>query len=143
MRGLPLMGLLIMGLPLILSGCAVNKVIECNRVIEIANQVTTDTDVLTEDKNSEDPLIWLEAADALDTAAQEMQTVEVADEQLQTYQSGFAQMYDAIAQATRAYSQSYQNLDREGVDAARAQLEQAVQREPELVAGINRYCMAS
>ncbi|MEM8643086.1 MAG: hypothetical protein AAGG51_30355 [Cyanobacteria bacterium P01_G01_bin.54] len=143
MRGLPLLSVLIIGMPLALGSCAVNKVIECNRVIGIANQVTTDTDVLTEDKNSEDPLIWLEAADALDTAAQEMETIEVADEQLQRYQSGFSQMYDAIARATRAYSQSYQNLDREGVDAARAQLEQAVQREPELVDGINRYCMAS
>ncbi|NEO86848.1 MAG: hypothetical protein F6J87_21700 [Spirulina sp. SIO3F2] len=143
MRGLSVVGLILFLGPLALSGCAVNKVIECNRVIKVANQVTADTYVLTDENNSKDPLSWLEAADALDAAAQEMQTLEVVDAQLQTYRAGFIQMYEAIAQATRTYSKSYQDLDREGVDAARAQLEQAVRREPELVNGINTYCMAS
>lgn len=142
MRG-SLLVVLTLLLPNLLTGCAVSTVLECNRVIEIANKVTTDTYILTEENNSEDPLIWLEAADALDSAAQQMQGIELSDGQLQAYRAGFAQMYGAIAKATRAYSQSYQNLDREGVDAARAQLEQAVKQEPELVNGINTYCMAS
>lgn len=143
MRDLPIIWLTAVVVPLVVQGCAVNQVFECNRLIAIANQVTTETYLLTEEQNSEDPLIWLEAADRLDDAATQMAAIELSDAQLQTYQTGFVQMYRAIAQATRAYAKSYQNLDREGVDAARAQLEQAVKNEADLVNGINNYCMSA
>jgi hypothetical protein len=140
MRGASLMILLVVsGLA---SSCAPNKVLQCNRIVEIANQVTAETEILTADQTNQDSLVWLQAADTLDQAAQTMQSLQLDDPQLKEYQGGFVRMYTEIASATRDYSQSYKDLNREGVDTAKVRLEQAVQGEPALVNGINDYCVS-
>lgn len=141
-RGLPYV-VFIAALSALTSSCATSRVLQCNNLVEIANRATAETEILTENQNNQDPLIWLQAADTLDKAAQEMQALNLDDPQLQQYQGGFVDMYTAIAKATRDYSQSYKDLNREGVDIAKVSLEQAVQREPDLVNGVNAYCVAN
>ncbi|TVQ61493.1 MAG: hypothetical protein EA366_03030 [Spirulina sp. DLM2.Bin59] len=142
MHGLPYV-VFIAALSALTSSCAASRLLQCNNLVAIANGATAEIEILTEDQNTQDPLIWLQAADTLDKAAQDMQTLGLDDPQLQQYQGEFVTMYTEIAKATRAYSQSYKELNREGVDVAKVKLEQAVQRETDLVDGVNTYCAAN
>ncbi|NJL02130.1 MAG: hypothetical protein HC838_00430 [Spirulinaceae cyanobacterium RM2_2_10] len=123
-----------------LSACAPSKVSQCNSLIEIANGAALEANELTDDGQTDDQQAMLQAADAIEQAAQEMEAVELSDSQLQDYQTGFIEMYRATAGATRDYIEATGNQDRSAADVAVAHLQQATQPEEELVQGINTYC---
>ncbi len=142
MRGLPYV-VFIAALSALTSSCAASRVVQCNHLVEIDERTTAEMEILTENTNSQDPLLWLQAADTLDKAAQEMQALSFDDPQLQEYQARFVAMYTNTAKATRDYSQSYKALNREGIEVAKGNLEKALEGEAQLVDGVNAYCASN
>jgi hypothetical protein len=125
---------------LLTFGCTNSKVVQCNGIIKTANQFVTQATQLTNGGQTDEPQAILQAADAMDRAAEEMQVLELSDPQLVEYRAGFVKMYQEISQATREYVKAYENKDRPGAEAARSSVERATQPEQELVRGINEYC---
>jgi len=123
-----------------LNACAPSKISQCNSVIEVANGAAMEANDLTNGGQTEDQQAMLQAADAIEQAAQEMEALELSDRQLKTYQAGFIQMYRDTAKATRDYIEAKSNQDRPAAEAAVANLKRATQPEEELVQSINTYC---
>ncbi len=140
LRGLGWFGVLV---AVSLSACAPNKVSQCNSVIELANGAASQANELTDGGQTEDQQAMLQAADAIEQAAQEMEALELSDRQLQTYQAGFIQMYRDTAKATRDYIEAANSQDRPAAEAAVANLKRATLPEDELVQSINTYCTGS
>ncbi|MDY6785804.1 MAG: hypothetical protein SW833_25180 [Cyanobacteriota bacterium] len=125
---------------LLTFACTDSKVAQCNGIIETANQFVTQATQLTNGGQTDEPQAILQAADAMDRAAEEMEALELSDPQLVEYRGGFVKMYRDISKATREYVKAYENKDRPGAEAARSRVERATQPEQELVQGINEYC---
>ncbi|NEO27739.1 MAG: hypothetical protein F6K03_12835 [Kamptonema sp. SIO4C4] len=141
MRCLPHSTLLtVVLLALVMVGCAPSKRAQCNSVIEIANQANDEAKNLTNGGETNEPQAMLQAADTMEKAAQDMKSLELTDEKLQDYQTGFVEMYVETAQATRSFVDAFEKQDRTNAEAALANLQQATQPETELVNGINSYC---
>ncbi|MBD2580205.1 hypothetical protein [Oscillatoria sp. FACHB-1406] len=126
---------------LLTFGCTESKVAQCDRIIQTANRFVNQATQLTDNGQTNEPQAILQAADAMDKAAEEMQALQISDEPLEEYRNGFVNMYQDISKATRAYVQAYEKKDRPGAEAALSSLQRATQPEPELVKGVNEYCM--
>lgn len=127
-------------LSLLTMSCANTKVYQCNEIISIANDAVTEAKDLTQEGQTTDPQAMLQAADAMEQAAEEMKVIAVDDQQLQDYQTGFINMYQNTAQATREFVKAYEKSNRDEAEVALANLQEATGSEGELVKSINDYC---
>ncbi|NEO68217.1 MAG: hypothetical protein F6K52_01515 [Moorea sp. SIO3H5] len=119
------------------------KKVECQKIIEVANQAVEEAKTLTNGGESSDPQAMLQAADAMEGASQDMESIIVKDEQLQDYQAGFIQMYRNTSKATRDFVEAFKKQDRSAAEEALSNLQKATTPEPKLVADINTYCSAN
>ncbi len=126
-----------------LLGCVDTMAYQCNEVISIANDTVTQAKELTEAGKTTDPQAMLQAADAMEASAVQMEAVEVEDEQIQAYQTGFIEMYQKTAASTRSFVTAYENSDRDSAENSFSHLQEATGAEEELVQGINQYCRQS
>ncbi|MCW6038926.1 hypothetical protein K4A83_22115 [Spirulina subsalsa FACHB-351] len=124
-------------------GCAPSRDAQCKSVIQIANGAVEEAKKLTNGGQTNEPQAMLQAADAMEQAAEGMKALELTDEQLQTYQNGFIEMYAQTAEATRNFVDAFEKKDRPRAEAALANLQRATQPEQELVQGINTYCQGN
>lgn len=125
---------------LLFVGCGNSKVAQCNEIIKIANQAVSEAKQLTNGGQTDDPQAMIEAADAMERAAQTMKQLDLSDSELQNYRSGFIEMYAETATATRDFVEAYKKKNRPGAESALSNLQQATKPEPELIQGINTYC---
>lgn len=129
-------------LSLLLGSCAQSKSSQCQRIFEIANQVTKETQTLTKSGRDVEMKTWLLAADKMEQAALDMEKLEITDTNLQAYQQGFAQVYREYAQATQEIVKVWENKDRIAAKAAQEKVRRAGKMEQELGQKINSYCRA-
>lgn len=122
------------------ASCGQSRVAQCNNVQEIINRAVNEAKQLTDSGQTDDPQAMLQAADAMEQAAQDMEALELTDEQLNEYRAGFIKMYQDNAQATREFVDAFEKKDRSAAEAALNKVQQINKPEPELVAGINSYC---
>ena len=129
---------------LLTASCAPTKFYQCKRVLEIAAKVNEQVEILCGDCQVEDSQEALQVADVMETSAQEMGDLEINDEQLQTYQSGFVELYQGWSQATRDFVEAFFNQkDLKAAQSAKEKLQQFGGKEKEIVDGINNYCQTS
>lgn len=124
----------------LLTACAPTKFSECEKIIQISVRVTEQTKELCQDCKTEDSQEALQVADVMEKAAEEMAAIEIADEELQTYQTGFREIYQDMSQATREFVAALHQKDIVTAKAAKAKLQQVGNKEKEVVDGINNYC---
>ncbi|MBZ8181798.1 MAG: hypothetical protein SAL07_10420 [Oscillatoria sp. PMC 1051.18] len=121
-------------------GCADPKLSQCKKIIDIANDVATETQNLSDSGSNTDPQAALQVASAFEQAAQAMETLESKDEQLLDYQAGLIQVYHSHSQATRQFVEAYEKKNRGAAEAALKTVREAGNLEQEVVNGINNYC---
>jgi len=120
--------------------CGESKVSQCQKIINVANQASTEAKVLTKGGQPIDPDAMLKAADTMDKAAQAMEAIKLSDNKLKEYQTGFSKMYRDTSTAMRGLVEPLKNKDRQKVFATLKNLRQAIVPEPQLVSGLNTYC---
>lgn len=120
--------------------CGESKVSQCQKIINVANQASTEAKVLTKGGQPIDPDAMVKAADTMDKAAQAMETIKLSDNKLKEYQTGFSKMYRDTSTAMRGLVEPLKNKDRQKVFATLKTLRQAIVPEPQLVSGLNTYC---
>lgn len=131
------LGLILGLMAIITASCAESKASQCQKVFAIANQAANDTQALTKEV---DQVAWLQAADQVEQAAKNLQTLTLKDTQLQTYQQDFVKIYQEYAQATRAFLEAKDKKDIEGVKAAQKRVQEAGKLEKTSGAAILSYC---
>lgn len=122
------------------SACGQSRIQQCNNIIEIANEAVNEAKQLTNGGQTDDPQAMVEAADAMEQAAQDMEALELVEPTLQDYRQGFIAMYEETAAATREFVEAFEQKDRPAAEAALSRLQRATNPEEELVQGINEYC---
>jgi hypothetical protein len=120
--------------------CGESKVSQCQKIINVANQASTEAKVLTKGGQPIDPDAMVKAADTMDKAAQAMELIKLSDNKLKEYQTGFSKMYRDTSTAMRGLVEPLKNKDRQKVFATLKNLRQAIVPEPQLVSGLNTYC---
>lgn len=125
---------------LLTVSCSESKFSQCEKVFAIANDVANQTKSLTDSGKTKDIKAFLQAADVMEQAAQNLANLPLKDPQLIEYQTGFVTMYRDYAQATRDIVQARDNQDISAAKAAQEKVQQAGRSERTLGDGINGYC---
>lgn len=123
----------------LIVGCE-SKVSQCSKIIQVANRAVNDARNITNSGQTSDPKAILQAANAMDKAAKDMETLKVNDQKLKNYQNEFISMYTTTSKATRELVTAFQKKDRSAAETSLKNLEQATSPEKELVGHINTYC---
>ena len=66
----------------LIVSCSQSKVSQCNKIIKVANQAADEAKAITNGGKESDPKAMLKAADALEKASQDMQSIKVSDDKL-------------------------------------------------------------
>ncbi|MBW4576687.1 MAG: hypothetical protein KME08_15535 [Aphanothece sp. CMT-3BRIN-NPC111] len=120
--------------------CGESKVSQCKKLINTANQTVKEANEVTNGGQTRNPDTMLKAADNMDKAAKEMEALKVSDERLKEYQAGYIKMYRDTSTATRDLVGAFKKKERQAVNVALKNLQQAIVPEPQLVSGVNKYC---
>ncbi|GFE69547.1 hypothetical protein [Chroococcus sp. FPU101] len=131
---------LISFLTYLLTSCAETKSFQCQKIYQIANEVTKETQSLTKSGQEVDKKTWLLAADKIEQAADEMKNLKINDEELKNYKTLFAQVYLDYATATREIIKVWETKDRLAAKSAQEKVRKAGQLEREVGEKINTYC---
>ncbi|MBC6419344.1 MAG: hypothetical protein GDA44_11485 [Prochloron sp. SP5CPC1] len=138
MKLFPPIASLSLTLSLLTVSCAPSTVYQCEQIMALANKMSEEG---KKNSKTKDEKKVLGVADTFDAVALEMEQLEIKDEQLQEYRSGFVQFYRDHAQATRTFVTAFREKDAETAKSMIAELQEIGSREGELVMGINSYCM--
>lgn len=127
-------------LALVSVSCASNKVQECQKIIEITVRATDQVKELSNNGKTQDLKEALEATDAMDKAAQDMESLIIQDEQLQEYQAGFAKTYRGSSQYTRDFIAELKNKNFQAAKSVQTKMQEVGAEQEKLVNSINKYC---
>ena len=135
-------------LSLLITSCSESRVAQCEKLIEVANQVVTDVQTVAQnaststDSSTDSVAVITKVAEAAEKARVKMQALSLSDETLAGFQSRYADMYAEIRQTTRDMLAAAEARDREAGREAYENFRTATSREGALVEDINAYCAA-
>jgi hypothetical protein len=120
-----------------------NKVSQCHKIIEIANRVVKETkDLAIERKKVEEADLnnWLTAANTMEKAAKEINSLNISDVQLLDYRSSFVKIYQINSQATYKIIKARKDRDIAMAKAAQDRVKEIGKLEKEVSSKFNSYC---
>jgi phosphate uptake regulator len=82
----------------------------------------------------------LKAAEAMESAARQLETLSITDQRLQSYRLRYVNIYRQTGSATRDFITAYERRDPDEARIALQALQVATSPEKQLVAEINNYC---
>lgn len=119
----------------------VAQVEQCDALIAVANQTVSQVEAINEKIGETDSLdALLQIADITETAAVQMQGLNLADAQLQDYRNQFVEMYFAASGASRALVNAVETEDISAAQQAYSAIVRATEQEAPLVNAVNAYC---
>ncbi|WAL61113.1 hypothetical protein [Thermocoleostomius sinensis] len=143
-------------LSLLVTSCTESRVAQCQKLIDVANQVVTDVQTVAQNasatstngdtanrnnNNSTDSVaVITKVAEAAEKARVNMQALSLDDETLVGFQTRYADMYTEIRQTTRDMLAAAEARDQEAGREAYDNFKTATSREAGLVEEINAYC---
>jgi len=125
---------------LLTVSCTESKISQCYKIIDVANKAVNETKAVTNNGQTSDTTAMLKAADAMEKASEDMKAINVKDEKLKNYQTGYVSMYRDTSKATRDFVTAFKKKDRPAAETALTNLQQATASEPQLANGLNGYC---
>lgn len=128
-----------LALAVVLSACSETKVAQCQKLILITKKMAEEG---AKNRNVTDPTKILDFAIGFEEAAQNVQSLQLADDQLQTYQQDLAAIYDNNAEATRNIVSAIKSKDILTAKLAQEQVKKTGQKEQLLITQMNQYCQS-
>lgn len=120
--------------------CSASKSSQCQNLFSLAEEATQKAVKLTQNGQQIDKTVWLLAADEIEESAQAMEALQLSDRTLQTYRTGFVEVYRDYAEATREIVKVLDTKDIVVAKAAQEKVRRAGEKEKELGKKINQYC---
>lgn len=127
---------------LITVACSDNRAAQCNRLTEVANKTVGEVQTIVSGNDQPDGAALQQVAASFDTGRTEMEALVLSDEQLQTYQTRFIQLYEEVSVSARQLSEALDSQDFDTAQTARDQFQATTQKEAPLVQEVNEYCAA-
>ncbi|MEM7590013.1 MAG: hypothetical protein AAF383_00560 [Cyanobacteria bacterium P01_A01_bin.83] len=124
-------------------GCESNKTAQCQQIFQIARSVNESYKNidLGDDQQSIEVNSWLEAANKLNSAADNIQALQIDYSQLVEYQNQLATIYRIYSQATYDAVRARENKNLDALKLARNDAIQASKIQQNLVQEINAFCL--
>jgi Na+/phosphate symporter len=135
-RNLSTIGLSI-ALGILSVSCAETKVSQCQKIIEITQKISQESQ---ETRQTKDFKKILQMADNFEETAQTMEGMAIADEKLTEYKQGFASVYRGYAQVTRDFIDALQNQDPTKARVTQKRVQEIGKQEQALGGNLNSYC---
>ncbi len=127
---------------LLFTSCGESKVVQCNKVIKVANQATVLGQQLGKNSQSaKSPKGLTELATKIDQIATEMKALEIKDEKLQGFQDRFLKLYQ---DSSKNLNQTATAIDKKNIPAVNqflASLKKSSSEEKAIIKEINGYCV--
>ena len=126
-----------------LTACS-SKVDQCNQLIDVANRAVTEVESVTTAESGEEnnAAAFTSIAETAQQAASQLESVDLTDEQLQTFRQRFIKLYRETSEATEQLVTAVEAQDLPAAEAAYDKLETATSQEQPLVNEVNQYCQA-
>lgn len=123
-------------------GCNNQKYARCQEIIAIANGVAHQAQKVAESsqETTVEMKTWLQTADIMTVAANEIEAVPAKDPQLISYQGNLASVFRIYSQATYDAVKARENKNLSALKMARDNAQKAGQLNQDLVTKINNYC---
>lgn len=131
--------LVLLLLALLISACGDNKVAQCNQLIERINQTESTLSSITQ-SSPPDINALQDIATATEQAFTDLETVELSNRGLRTFQGRFSSFYSDISQNANTIVQAHADQNMKEAEAAYNSLEQTFQTQESLVEEINAFC---
>ena len=130
-------------LSLLFSGCGNNRYTQCEQIFQIANRLNENVNNLSYFNNQQPTEMksWLEAASAIDRAANHLSALQINDSQLIEYQNKFITIYRIYSQATYDAVKARENQNFQALESVKNDAQKAGQMQQDLIEEINAYCL--
>lgn len=134
---------LIVSISLLMFGCESNKLLQCEQIFAIAQDVNQSHQNLdrVSDRQSLETKIWLQAANRFSQAADRARALKIEDRKLMQYQNQLARIYRIYAQTTNDAVRARENKNLSALESARNDAVKAGVLQRQLIQEINTYCL--
>ena len=124
-------------------GCDSQKYAQCQDLIAIANGVTERAKKVTESSQEKavEMKTWLQTADIMNVAAQEIESLPIKDPTLIDYQGNLAYIFRVYSQATYDAVEAREIKNPSALKNARDNAQKAAKLNKTLVNKVNSYCV--
>lgn len=131
-------------LSVLVIGCEENKLSQCERIFQIAHQVTANNLELNRLKEVQLTGLenWLQAAEEMYRAAEAIDTLKLDNSELIQYRDRLAVIYRIYSRSTYDAITARENKNLEALESARSDAIKAGQMQQNLVREINTFCLA-
>lgn len=120
--------------------CSDNRAAQCNRLTEVANKTVGNVQAIVSGNDQPDGAALRQVAASFDNGRAEMEALVLSDEQLQSYQSRFIELYEEVSVSAQQLSDTLNSQDFDGGQTARDQFYASTEQEEPLVREVNEYC---
>lgn len=127
---------------LLAVGCSDNRAAQCNRLTEVTNKTVGQVQTIVSSGSQPDAGALLKVAESFDQGQEEMAAIPLSDEQLQTFQQRFVELYKDVSLSARSLAEALDQQDFSTAQKARSEFQAATEREMPLVQDVNTYCGA-
>lgn len=124
---------------LLVTSCE-TKVAQCNKLIKVANQATTELQGMSKSNSSNATAQLKTVANSLDQYSKDMGAVEVKDEKLKGFQARFVTMYSETRDVSRSLAAALDKKDLKTAKQSLTKMQSATSQETALVNEVNQYC---
>jgi hypothetical protein len=123
------------------TGCE-NKVAQCNQLIKVANDATTELKATGQDKTVDQVAQMTKFATTLDKSAKNVSAVELKDEKLLGFKQRLADLYKNSGNASRDLVTAAGKKDVAGLKSNLTKLMEGSTQETAIITELNSYCSA-
>ena len=126
-----------------MSGCSKSKLTQCEQIFKIAARVNESISQVNYVNSGDSGQIktWLEAAEIMNQAANNIEALHINDGRAIAYQTQLATVYRIYSQATYNAVRARENKSLEALKLARLETQKADIMQQEAIANINAYCL--
>lgn len=125
----------------VLAACGLNKIAQCNKLIEKVNTAqTTAVDGIKKLDGKDDSKDLADLATSFDTMKTAIVGVDLNDDKLKGLQKDYAAAIDKTSAAARAQKAALDKSDAAGAAAANTDLQAGIAAQSKVIDGINGYC---
>jgi hypothetical protein len=133
---------LAIGVSLTIGGCSGNKVSQCANIIKVVNQTVIDTKNTTESGTNGSIATFEKSVGIFAKAAKDLESVNVSDEKLKTYQNQFLTMYRGVTEVNKQIVEGIKAKKSTKVHEELRKYQNISSPERDLATGLTQYCQA-
>ncbi|MBD1913709.1 MULTISPECIES: hypothetical protein [unclassified Leptolyngbya] len=125
---------------LLAVGCSDNRAAQCNRLTEVTNKTVGEVQTIVSAGNQPNAEALERVAGSFDRGRQEMAAISLSDEELESFQQRFVDLYGDVSTSARTLAEALNAQDFTAAQKARSEFQSATEREAPLVQDVNAYC---